>query len=142
MCVRGRRGRCPRARARAWPRVTAASPTARLAPLPAALVAALAPQDGVSDRVMQASVFVVFDNADGRLPVDGGEVAVGRVLGVKKDEYFLQGKLVKKADIAALLDAAGFSRSNPYYIVAQGEVQKVGRAARGRPRRWLRPAPR
>lgn len=84
-------------------------------------------KDGVKDRVLQASVFITFDNTDARLPVDGIEVTVGRVLGIKKDEYFIQGKLVKKADISALLDAAGFSRSNPYYIVAQGEVQKLTR---------------
>jgi hypothetical protein len=36
-------------------------------------------------------------------------------------------QVVKKGDVASLLDSAGFSRSNPYYIVAQGKVQALTR---------------
>ena len=45
-----------------------------------------------------------------------------RVIGPKKDQYYLDRKLVTKTDIMNLLEAAGFSRSNPYYIVKQGKV--------------------
>lgn len=87
--------------------------------------------EGVSSRVMSAEVKITLDNSDGRLPLDASEVTVGRVVGVKKDEYFLAGKVVKKGDVASLLDSAGFSRSNPYYIVAQGKVQALTRMSDG-----------
>jgi structural maintenance of chromosome 3 (chondroitin sulfate proteoglycan 6) len=43
---------------------------------------------------------------------------------VKKDEYFLDKKHVTKHDVVNLLESAGFSRSNPYYIVQQGKVRR------------------
>jgi len=45
-----------------------------------------------------------------------------RAIGLKKDEYFLDRKHVTKHDVINLLESAGFSRSNPYYIVQQGRV--------------------
>lgn len=80
-------------------------------------------QEGAAGRVVSASVEITFDNSDGRLPVDAPSVTVGRTLGVKKDEFFLNGKAVKKGDVTSLLESAGFSRSNPYYIVGQNRVQ-------------------
>ena len=44
------------------------------------------------------------------------------MIGSKKDQYFLDKKNVTKADVMNLLESAGFSRSNPYYIVKQGRV--------------------
>ena len=41
---------------------------------------------------------------------------------MKKDEYSLDKKTVTKTDVTNLLQAAGFSKSNPYYIVPQGRV--------------------
>jgi len=41
---------------------------------------------------------------------------------MKKDQYFLDKKVVSKTDILNFLETAGFSRSNPYYIVKQGKV--------------------
>ena len=35
---------------------------------------------------------VVFDNSDGRLPVDRSEVRLRRTVGLKKDEYSLDKK--------------------------------------------------
>lgn len=82
--------------------------------------------------MLQASVEITFDNSDGRLPVEAAStssassrVTIGRTVGLKKDEYFLNGKAVRKADITNLLEAAGFSKSNPYYIVAQGRVAEL-----------------
>jgi len=57
-----------------------------------------------------------------RWQIDKEDVSVKRVIGAKKDQYFLDRKLVTKTDIMNLLEAAGFSRSNPYYIVKQGKV--------------------
>lgn len=41
---------------------------------------------------------------------------------MKKDEYSLDRKSATKAEVMNLLEAAGFSRSNPYYIVPQGRI--------------------
>ena len=54
--------------------------------------------------------------------IDKEEVYLRRVIGSKKDQYFLNKKVVPKSDVMNLLESAGFSRSNPYYIVKQGKV--------------------
>jgi structural maintenance of chromosome 3 (chondroitin sulfate proteoglycan 6) len=46
------------------------------------------------------------------------------VIGAKKDQYFLNKKMVPRNDVVNLLESAGFSRSNPYYIVKQGKVRQ------------------
>lgn len=51
--------------------------------------------------------------------IDKNEVCLRRVIGAKKDQYFLNRKAVTKLDVMNLLESAGFSRSNPYYIVKQ-----------------------
>jgi len=43
----------------------------------------------------------------------------------KKDEFFLNRKRVQKSEVASLLESAGFSKSNPYYIVQQGKVSNL-----------------
>jgi len=48
-----------------------------------------------------------------------------RTIGLKKDEYYLDKKHVSKNDVINLLESAGFSRSNPYYIVQQGKVNAL-----------------
>jgi structural maintenance of chromosome 3 (chondroitin sulfate proteoglycan 6) len=68
---------------------------------------------------MAAYVEIVFDNADGRFPVDGDEVVLRRTVGLKKDEFFLNRRRIEKAEVLSLLESAGFSKSNPYYIVQQ-----------------------
>ncbi|KAJ1841300.1 Structural maintenance of chromosomes protein 3, partial [Coemansia sp. RSA 486] len=44
------------------------------------------------------------------------------------DDYSLDRKSSTKAEIASLLESAGFSRSNPYYIVPQGRVTSLTHA--------------
>lgn len=78
---------------------------------------------------MQAYVEIVFDNSDNRLPFDKDEVHLRRVIGTKKDQYFLDTKMVTKTDVMNLLESAGFSRSNPYYIVKQGKINELATAA-------------
>ena len=46
-----------------------------------------------------------------------------RTIGLKKDEYQLDRKSTSKGEVMSLLESAGFSRSNPYYIVPQGRVR-------------------
>jgi structural maintenance of chromosome 3 (chondroitin sulfate proteoglycan 6) len=41
---------------------------------------------------MSAYVELVFDNSDGRLPVDKEEVRLRRTIGLKKDDYYLDKK--------------------------------------------------
>lgn len=68
------------------------------------------------------TVEIVFDNLDNRFPTGREEVIIRRTIGLKKDEYSLDKKSASKADVMNLLESAGFSKSNPYYIVPQGRV--------------------
>lgn len=74
---------------------------------------------------MAAYVEIIFDNSDGRLAVDSDEVVLRRTVGLKKDEFFLNRRRVQKSDVQNLLESAGFSKSNPYYIVQQGKVANL-----------------
>jgi len=71
---------------------------------------------------MSAFVEIIFDNSDDRFPTGKSELVLRRTIGMKKDEYSLDRKNATKADVMNLLESAGFSRSNPYYIVPQGRV--------------------
>ena len=66
---------------------------------------------------------IVFDNSDSRFPTGRDELILRRTIGLKKDEYSLDKKSASKADVMNLLESAGFSKSNPYYIVPQGRVR-------------------
>eukprot|EP01116_Phalansterium_solitarium_P011947 TRINITY_DN2782_c0_g1_i1.p1 TRINITY_DN2782_c0_g1~~TRINITY_DN2782_c0_g1_i1.p1 ORF type:complete len:1237 (+),score=666.00 TRINITY_DN2782_c0_g1_i1:202-3912(+) len=81
--------------------------------------------EGSGENVMSAYVEIVFDNKDQRFPTEKDEVVLRRSIGVKKDEYTLDRRRVTKHDVQNLLESAGFSRSNPYYIVQQGKVADV-----------------
>ncbi|KAL0476479.1 sudA, partial [Acrasis kona] len=78
--------------------------------------------EGVGKAVMNAFVEIIFDNSDGRLPIEKPEVSIRRTIGLKKDEYRIDGKAVSQREVMNLLESAGFSSSNPYYIVEQGKV--------------------
>ncbi|KAJ2782010.1 Structural maintenance of chromosomes protein 3 [Coemansia javaensis] len=84
--------------------------------------------EGAGPSTMSAYVEVVFDNADGRFPTGKDETVVRRTIGLKKDDYSLDRKSSTKAEIHSLLESAGFSRSNPYYIVPQGRVTSLTHA--------------
>ena len=48
------------------------------------------------------------------------------MVGLKKDQLFLNGRAANsKAEVRSNLEAAGFSCSNPYYVVRQGQINKV-----------------
>ncbi|KAF8335540.1 RecF/RecN/SMC [Amanita rubescens] len=85
--------------------------------------------EGVSTTTtLSAYVEIVFDNSDNRFPTGHEEVIIRRTIGLKKDEYSLDKKSVNKADIMNLLESAGFSKSNPYYIVPQGRITALTNA--------------
>lgn len=74
---------------------------------------------------MSAYVEIVFDNSDGRFPTGNDELTLRRTIGLKKDEYSLDRKNATKQDVMQLLENAGFSRANPYYIVPQGRITRL-----------------
>ena len=57
------------------------------------LITSLTP---IGPRVISAYVEIIFDNSDGRLPIDKDEVYLRRVIGSKKDNYFLNKKMVPR----------------------------------------------
>lgn len=81
--------------------------------------------EGAGSAVMSAYVEVIFDNSDGRFPTDTPEVILRRTIGQKKDEYSLNRKNTTKTEVLNMLETAGFSRSNPYYIVPQGRITAI-----------------
>ncbi|CAF4543781.1 unnamed protein product, partial [Rotaria sp. Silwood2] len=81
--------------------------------------------EGINSRALNAYVEIIFDNSDSRIMIDKPEVAVRRQISGKKDNYFLDRKVVNKTDIINMLEGAGFSRSNPYYIVKQGKITQM-----------------
>ncbi|QSL65683.1 hypothetical protein MERGE_002996 [Pneumocystis wakefieldiae] len=84
--------------------------------------------EGAGPSVMSAYVEIVFDNKDNRFPTGKEEVVLRRTIGLKKDEYSLDKRSVNKSDVMNLLESAGFSRSNPYYIVPQGRITALTNA--------------
>ncbi|TCD64165.1 Structural maintenance of chromosomes protein 3 [Steccherinum ochraceum] len=85
--------------------------------------------EGVSvTTTLSAYVEIVFDNSDNRFPTGREEVILRRTIGLKKDEYSLDKKSASKADVMNLLESAGFSKSNPYYIVPQGRITALTNA--------------
>ncbi|KAJ3342500.1 Structural maintenance of chromosomes protein 3 [Entophlyctis luteolus] len=84
--------------------------------------------EGTGPATISAYVEVIFDNIDARFPTGKDEVVLRRTIGLKKDEYSLDRKTVTKTDVMNLLESAGFSRSNPYYIVPQGRITALTNA--------------
>jgi structural maintenance of chromosome 3 (chondroitin sulfate proteoglycan 6) len=81
--------------------------------------------EGAGSAVMSAYVELIFDNSDERFPTNTPEVILRRTIGQKKDEYSLNRKNTTKQEVLNILESAGFSRSNPYYIVPQGRVTAI-----------------
>ncbi|KAK3868325.1 hypothetical protein Pcinc_026274 [Petrolisthes cinctipes] len=80
-------------------------------------------------RVITAYVEIIFDNTDGRIPIDERKVRLRRTIGTKKDQFFCNKKKMTRLDVANLFESAGFSRANPYYIVKQGKINQLATAS-------------
>lgn len=79
--------------------------------------------EGSGSAVMTAYVEIIFDNTDDRFHTGNKEVIIKRTISLKKDEYSIDRKVVQsRNEVFSLLEMAGFSRVNPYYIVPQGRV--------------------
>lgn len=81
-----------------------------------------------STPTLFAYVEIVFDNKDRRIPTPTDEVKVKRSVGFKKDDYSLNDQSMTRSEIMSHLSVAGFSKSNPYYIVPQGRVAALTNA--------------
>jgi structural maintenance of chromosome 3 (chondroitin sulfate proteoglycan 6) len=79
-------------------------------------------QEGAGHGAASAYVEVVFDNADQRLPVDKDEVRLRRTITSQRDEFTVDRRHVTRAEVQNMLESAGFSRANPYYVVQQGKI--------------------
>ncbi|KYQ91259.1 structural maintenance of chromosome protein [Tieghemostelium lacteum] len=77
------------------------------------------------NTVQTGSVEIVFDNTDKRFPIDKEEFTLKRTFGTAKDEYSIGDTKYTKSDIKGMLEACGFSSSNPYYIVQQGKIASL-----------------
>ncbi|KAJ8673058.1 hypothetical protein QAD02_004319 [Eretmocerus hayati] len=85
--------------------------------------------EGAGPKVISAQVEIIFNNVDRRLPIDKDEISLKRVIGLKKDQYLLNKKIISnRNDVMSILESAGFSRSNPYYIVKQGKINQMATA--------------
>ncbi|KAG0223701.1 Structural maintenance of chromosomes protein 3 [Actinomortierella wolfii] len=84
--------------------------------------------EGSGEATMSAYVEIVFDNSDNRFLTGRDELILRRTIGLKKDEYSIDKKSATKNDVMTLLESAGFSRSNPYYIVPQGRITSLTNA--------------
>jgi len=87
--------------------------------------------EGSGQAAVNAYVEIIFSNTDGRFQGDSAstsnndEIILRRTVGKKKDEIFLQRKKTTKNEVMSLLEGAGFSKSNPYFIVQQGKVNAL-----------------
>ncbi|CAE8715288.1 unnamed protein product [Polarella glacialis] len=81
--------------------------------------------EGAGQAVLTAYVEVILDNSDRRIPVESDSVSIRRLIGVKKDDWLLDGKHATKAEIFGLLEGAGFAKTSPYYVVQQGKVSEL-----------------
>merc|ERR1712228_1343 len=72
--------------------------------------------------VVSASVEIIFDNEDGRFPINESLISIKRVIGAKKDEYFVNQKHTDKSELNNLLESAGISKCNQHFIVPQGQI--------------------
>ena len=76
-------------------------------------------------RPINAYVEIQFDNHDRRFPDNKDEIVIRRTIGAKKDQFHLNGKASGRKELSGLLEAAGFSNANPFYIVKQGQISSL-----------------
>eukprot|EP00758_Cryptobia_borreli_P002890 Tbor_TRINITY_DN3370_c0_g1::TRINITY_DN3370_c0_g1_i1::g.23549::m.23549/K06669/SMC3, CSPG6; structural maintenance of chromosome 3 (chondroitin sulfate proteoglycan 6) len=81
---------------------------------------------GSGRPALSVYVEIVCDNTDGRFQIPGSkddqEVRIRRIIGLKQDEYRVNDRKYSHSEVRQLLESAGFSSSNPYYIVEQGKI--------------------
>jgi len=78
--------------------------------------------DAGQSGVVSAFVEIVFDNEDGRFPINEKLISIKRMIGAKKDEYFINQKQTTKRELNSVLESAGISKFNQHFIVPQGQI--------------------
>ena len=81
--------------------------------------------EGSGSAVMSAYVEIVFTQCGKRFQTSDDELTLRRTIGMKKDEYSVNRKNTTKSEVMQMLETAGFSRANPYYIVPQGRITRL-----------------
>ena len=71
---------------------------------------------------------ILFENSDLRIPTGKPEVSIKRTLTRQGDHFSIDGKMLTRGELSSLLQAAGFSQSNPFYIVPQGRITALTNA--------------
>jgi len=78
--------------------------------------------DAGQSGVVSAFVEIIFDNKDGRFPINESLISIKRAIGAKKDEYFVNQRHTTKTELNNLLESAGISKVNQHFIVPQGQI--------------------
>ena len=81
--------------------------------------------EGKGESAKTAYVEIIFDNSKRKIPIDTNEVSIKRVISVKKDGYYINGKNATRHDVNNVLESCEFTPSNGYYIVRQGRVNTL-----------------
>ena len=81
--------------------------------------------EGHGSATMSAYVELLFADCNDRFASANDELTLRRTIGLKKDEYSVDRKNTTKHEVMQMLETAGFSRSNPYYIVPQGRITRL-----------------
>jgi structural maintenance of chromosome 3 (chondroitin sulfate proteoglycan 6) len=81
--------------------------------------------EGSGTAIMSAYVEIVFAQCQGRFQTANDELSLRRTIGLKKDEYSVDRKNTTRNEVMQMLETAGFSRANPYYIVPQGRITRL-----------------
>ena len=76
-------------------------------------------------KKLQATSLVDAVSTADHEPDDGGDSEAILVCECIEDVFFVNQKHTSKNDVHAMLESAGFSRSNPYYILEQGKVKNL-----------------
>uniref|UniRef100_A0AC35THX2 Structural maintenance of chromosomes protein n=1 Tax=Rhabditophanes sp. KR3021 TaxID=114890 RepID=A0AC35THX2_9BILA len=88
--------------------------------------------EGAGQKTKNARVDIIFDNSDRRIMShDVNDLKISREISEKKDTFYIDNKIVSRSEIVNLMEAAGFSKSNPYYIVKQGKIMELATSTDG-----------
>nr|XP_022909118.1 structural maintenance of chromosomes protein 3-like [Onthophagus taurus] len=61
--------------------------------------------------------------------IDANEISLRRIIGIHKDQFILNKKNATRTEVMNYLESAGFTNSNPYYIVKQGTINQMALAS-------------
>lgn len=80
--------------------------------------------EGSHNSELTGVIEIKFENEDGKFPADS-EFTIKKEISLKKEEYFLNDKNITKEELNALFESSGLPIDSKYFIVPQGEVDKL-----------------